>query len=214
VTALVLPIFPLPDLTFFPHTLLPLHVFEARYRAMVVDALPRDKRLAVVGLRPGHEQEYAGRPAVYQIAGVGQIVQWERLATGRYNILLRGDTRARIERELPTDTLYRVVVARQLDETPPRRDVGPIVARVRVLCRRLLLALGRPRELLDEALRDGQEPGAIADQIASAVLPAPLLRQELLETLDVERRLRRLVAALEELVRQVTGGRDPDERAG
>ena len=37
----IAPIFPLPDVTFFPHTLLPLHVFEARYRAMVVDALER-----------------------------------------------------------------------------------------------------------------------------------------------------------------------------
>ena len=45
---LVVPIFPLPDITFFPHTLLPLHVFEARYRAMVMDALERRGPLAVV----------------------------------------------------------------------------------------------------------------------------------------------------------------------
>ncbi len=45
-STLILPIFPLPDVTFFPHTLLPLHVFEARYRAMVMDTLARDRRLA------------------------------------------------------------------------------------------------------------------------------------------------------------------------
>ncbi|HEX9126427.1 MAG TPA: LON peptidase substrate-binding domain-containing protein, partial [Methylomirabilota bacterium] len=93
-----LPIFPLPDLTFFPHTLLPLHVFEARYRAMVTDCLARDKRMAVVGLKPGYESTYDGKPAVYQIAGVGRIVQSERLATGRFNILLKGETRVRIDR--------------------------------------------------------------------------------------------------------------------
>ena len=76
-----------------------------------------------------------------------------------------------------------------------------------------LAALGRPSELLDEALKEGQAPGAIADQIASAVLPDPVLRQQLLETLDVETRLQRLVGALDDLVRQITGRRDPDERA-
>ncbi len=202
-TRLVLPIFPLPELTFFPHTLLPLHVFEARYRAMVTDVLPRGKRLALVGLKPGYEQSYSGKPPVYAVAGVGEIVKWERLANARYNILLQGHARARIERELPTDTLYRVVAARRLDETAPTRDVGPLVERVGVLCRRLLSAIGRPRELLDEALREGQPPGAIADQIASAVLPGALLRQQLLETLDVDVRLQRLVAALENLVRQI-----------
>jgi len=104
-----LPIFPLPDLTFFPHTMLPLHIFEARYRAMITDCLSRDRRLAVVGLLPGYEASYEGKPAVHAICGVGRIVQWERLASGRFNLLLRGEGRVRIERELPTDTLYRMV---------------------------------------------------------------------------------------------------------
>src|SRR5436190_1218744 len=68
---LVLPIFPLPDVTFFPHTLLPLHVFEARYRAMIMDVLARDRRLAVVKLRPGYEATYAGKPPVHEVAGAG-----------------------------------------------------------------------------------------------------------------------------------------------
>ena len=112
-----LPIFPLPDLTFFPHTMLPLHIFEARYRAMITDCLSRDRRLAVVGLLPGYEASYEGKPAVHAICGVGRIVQWERLASGRFNLLLRGEGRVRIERELPTDTLYRMVRGH-----PARRD--------------------------------------------------------------------------------------------
>ena len=64
----LVPIFPLPELTFFPHTLLPLHIFEARYRAMVTDCLARDKRMAVVGLKPGYEASYEGKPAVHEIA--------------------------------------------------------------------------------------------------------------------------------------------------
>ena len=91
----VVPIFPLPDVTFFPHTLLPLHVFEARYRAMIMDALARDRRLCVVKLKPGYEATYAGKPPVHPVAGVGEIVSWERLSNGRYNILVRGDARIR-----------------------------------------------------------------------------------------------------------------------
>jgi hypothetical protein len=204
---LIVPVFPLPELTFFPHTLLPLHIFEARYRAMVIDAIARDKRLALVGLKPGYEPSYAGKPPIHTVLGVGTIVRWERLATGRFNILMRGDARARLEHELPTDTLYRVVVLRALDETPPRTDLREQIGRIRDLCHRLLSALGRPRELLAPALEESQPPGAIADQVASAVLPDPALRQELLEILDVEVRVDRLASALEGIVRQVTRNR-------
>ncbi len=206
---LIVPVFPLPELTFFPHTLLPLHIFEARYRALVIDAIARDKRLAVVGLRPGYEPAYAGKPAVYPVGGVGTIVRWERLATGRFNILVRGEARARIERELPTDTLYRVMALRSLDETPPPGDVRAQIQRIRELCHRLLSALGRPHDLLAPALEESQEPGAIADQVASAVLPDASLRQELLETLDVATRVERVVDALEGIVRHVTREREP-----
>jgi Lon protease-like protein len=204
----VVPIFPLPDVTFFPHTLLPLHVFEARYRAMVIDALERDRRLAVVKLRPGHEAGYAGKPPVHPVAGLGEIVSCERLATGRYNILLRGDCRVRLEQELPSDTLYRLVRARRLADADASGDTAPALARIRAACRALLSALARPGDLLDTALAEGQAPGAIADRVAAAVLPDAELRQSLLETLDVPTRAGRVADALELLVKELQGGRE------
>jgi Lon protease-like protein len=206
--AAIVPIFPLPDVTFFPHTFLPLHVFEARYRAMVADALARDRRLCVVKLRPGYEHHYAGKPAVHEVAGVGEVVTWERLATGRYNILLKGLARVRLVRELPTDTLYRVVAAETLEDTPPAGDPAPYVERIRASCARLLRALERPANLLETALATTQPAGAIADRVAAAVLPDADLRQELLETTDVSTRLARLSVALADLVKEVTGGRE------
>jgi uncharacterized protein len=208
VPPLTLPIFPLPDVTFFPHTLLPLHVFEARYRAMVMDALARDRRLAVVKLRPGFEAAYAGKPAVHAVAGAGEIVSWERLATGRYNILVKGEWRVRIESERPSDTLYRIVTAQRLDDVAPTTDASAALARIRDTCSRLLRALDRPADLLDTALAAGQPPGVIADRIAAAVVPDADLRQELLETFDVTRRLDRLGQALEQLVNQLREGRE------
>jgi hypothetical protein len=208
VTELVLPIFPLPDLTFFPHTVLPLHVFEARYRAMVTDALARERRLAVVHLKPGFEADYAGKPAVHPVAGAGDIVNAERQSTGRYNIVVRGTMRIRILKELPSDTLYRLVHAEQLEDQPPTSDVKPVLERIRASCRRLLVAVGRPVHLLDDAFGDDRAPGVVADRIASAVLPSARRRQELLETLEVETRLTRLAGALDDLVGELKGRRE------
>jgi Lon protease-like protein len=208
VAALVLPIFPLPDVTFFPTTLLPLHVFEARYRAMVADALGTGRRLAVVQLKPGYERDYAGRPAVHEVAGAGNIVAAERLPTCRYNIVLRGESRIRIRSEIPSDTLYRLVVADRLDDIAPTTDVAPVLDRIRATCRRLLKALDRPADLLDPALDRAQPPGTIADRIAAAVLPSAAVRQALLEEVDVARRLERVGAAVEQVVAELTGGRE------
>jgi Lon protease-like protein len=204
----ILPIFPLPDVTLFPHTFMPLHVFEARYRAMVTDALTRDRRLAVVKLEPGWECDYDGKPPVACIAGAGAIVSCERLATGRYNIVVRGDWRVRLDRELPTDTLYRVVEARVVEEVPPAGDAKPLVDRLRAACGELLDLLERPRNLLDTALGADQRPGIIADRVAATFISDPAMRQEFLETFSVDRRLERLVFVLERLVRDVRGKRE------
>ena len=207
--SLTLPIFPLPDVTFFPNTLLPLHVFEARYRAMVMDVLARDRRLAVVKLKPGFDEvTYLGKPAVHAVAGAGEIVSWERLATGRYNILVKGEWRVRIEAERPSDTLYRIVTAQKLEDIAPTTDVSAALTRIRGACGRLLVALDRPPDLLDTALAEGQAPAVIADRVAAAVVPDPALRQELLETLDVTGRLERLGAALDQLVNELRRGRE------
>jgi len=185
---LVLPMFPLPDVTFFPHTLLPLHIFEARYRALVTDALARDRRLCIAQLQPGYEATYAGKPAVRAVAGAGEIVKWERLATGRYNILVKGETRVCIEAEHPSDTLYRVVVGRRLEDVPPRTGASTAHERLRAGCRRLLVLLKR------------SPPGVVADRVAAAVIPEAAMRQRLLETLDVSDRIRLLGDALDALV--------------
>ena len=201
-----LPIFPLPDLTFFPHTMLPLHIFEARYRAMITDCLSRDRRLAVVGLRPGYEESYEGRPAVYDVMGVGRVVQWERMATGRFNLLLQGECRARIDRELPADTLYRMVAATPLDDIGvDAPGVEALASRVRSRAARILATVGQSGEELQATLDALTDPGRLCDLVASTLIPGSSTRQALLEELHVERRLERLAAALDDLLSHLTG---------
>lgn len=199
----VLPMFPLPDVTLFPRTFLPLHIFEARYRALIADILARDRRLCIAQLEPGYEADYAGKPGVRKVAGAGEIVKWERLASGRYNILVKGEMRVGIENEHPSDTLYRIAVGRRLEDIPPRDDVSPTRTRVGAACRRLLALLKRPPDLLDEILAADQPPGIVADRVAAAAIPEPSTRQRLLETLDAGTRLSLLAEALDALVNEL-----------
>jgi len=103
-----LSIFPLPGALLFPRSYLPLHIFEPRYRAMVGDALARDRRIAMIQPRPGEGNEH---PALFEVGCVGKIAQVEALDDGRFNLVLEGQTRFRLLRELDAGTPFRQVEA-------------------------------------------------------------------------------------------------------
>jgi Lon protease-like protein len=119
----IVPMFPLPGVFLFPGTLMPLHVFEPRYRRMIADSLDGPGRLVLATVLEGHEDELAGAPPVHHIAGLGEIMRHEKLPDGRYLILLAGLSRVLI-REVPSPHLYRRVEAIPLREVPvaPGRD--------------------------------------------------------------------------------------------
>jgi len=196
-----IPLFPLPDLVFFPGTLLPLHVFEPRYRRMVADCLAGDRRLAVVMLRPGWEADYYGRPPVHEVAGAGEIVEHEPLPDGRSNILLRGVARVRIAGELPATRPYRIARAEVLGDRYPPGGAEVLAERLETLRTaylRLLEGLGRTHPARLGEL-EGASPVAVVDRIASAALPDATLRQQVLETADVAARLELVASALLDL---------------
>jgi uncharacterized protein len=94
-----LPLFPLPNVVLFPNVCLPLHIFEARYRDMVSDALDGDRIIGMVLLRPGWEGDYEGRPDIYQVGCAGLITHADRTSDGRYNLVLRGFQKFRVRQE-------------------------------------------------------------------------------------------------------------------
>src|ERR1700681_1308865 len=100
-------LFPLPNVVLFPHVVQPLHIFEPRYRQMTADALAGDRLIGLTLLQPGWEAGYAGRPPVHAVGCLGTIVAEQTLDDGRFNILLRGVSRFRVEREVPNTKLYR-----------------------------------------------------------------------------------------------------------
>ena len=103
----LLPLFPLPNLVFFPQTRVPLHVFEMRYRQLIADAVASDQQFGIVLLRPGYENDYFGAPPLYECGTVARIEQTVTLDDGRYNILVHGETRFRIIDEVSREP-YRV----------------------------------------------------------------------------------------------------------
>jgi hypothetical protein len=106
-----LSIFPLPGAILFPGLQLPLHIFEPRYRALVSDALARDRKIAMI--QPQRPVE--GAP-LYSIGCVGRIGQVEALDDGRYNIVLEGEARFRLVRELDVTTAFRQIEAELIDD--------------------------------------------------------------------------------------------------
>jgi len=83
-------LFPLPNVVFFPKTVLPLHIFEPRYREMVSDALQGDGLIGMTLLKEGWEQNYNGSPPIHRVGCLGRICKSERMNDGRYNIILYG----------------------------------------------------------------------------------------------------------------------------
>ena len=106
-------IFPLPGAVLYPGLQLPLHIFEPRYRAMISDALARDRRIGMI--QPQRPVE--GSP-LFAIGCVGRIDDVEALEDGRFNIVLEGEKRFRILRELDVTTPFRQVEAELLEDEP------------------------------------------------------------------------------------------------
>lgn len=105
-------IFPLAGAVLFPGLQLPLRIFEPRYRAMISDALARDRRIGMI--QPQRPQEDS---PLYQVGCVGHIGEVEALPDGRYNIVLKGETRFRVLRELAVSTPFRQVQGELIAES-------------------------------------------------------------------------------------------------
>lgn len=209
-------IFPLPDVVFFPETVLPLHVFEPRYRQMIADCLAGDRWLAVAMLRSGWEKDYQGRPPVHAVAGAGEVIQAEALADGRYNVLLDGRARIRILEEEPANgRLYRIARAERMEDrgpSPSDRAFSGRLQELRTAHARLLMALGQSHpDVVGRLTVAGASPSAVIDRIVSAVVPDADVRQQVLEAVDVSERLDLAVGALGELLTMVAGREGEEE---
>ena len=191
-----LSIFPLPGALLFPGMQLPLHLFEPRYRAMISDAMARDRRIGMIQPR-GDDGD------LYTLGCVGKIAEVEALEDGRYNVILEGVALFRIVRELDVSTAFRQVEAELLPI--PEDDA---------------LSLGRRSSLELESRRFADVQGYAVDWDAVARLDDESLvngiaqiapfdsaaKQALLEAPDIETRAELIIQLM-----QFFGRHDGDE---
>ena len=172
-----LPIFPLPGAVVFPGVVMPLHIFEPRYRAMVEDALAGERVIGMVLLRPGFEDDYYGRPPVFALGCAGGITRAQRMRDGRFNIVLHGIGRFRITGE-DTSRPYRVA---HIEPIPEAEDV-PQPAAFALQRQRLLGALAKVLASVNGAEAASAVPDAdLVNGLAQDLDLEPLERQALLE---------------------------------
>jgi Lon protease-like protein len=161
----VIPIFPLPRTVMLPGEVLPLHIFEPRYREMVGDAIARSRVIGMVEVSPGYEDEHLGEPPVEKTGCVGIIRQFKRLEDGRYLLWLFGLQRFEIESELEVDTSYRQARVSYTESESALEDLAS-VAPMRREMRQLLPTLVQ----LDDDTRKNLEDSL--DQVDDAQLIA------------------------------------------
>jgi len=202
------PVMTLPNATLFPQALLPLYIFEPRYRQMLADALHSNRMFSVAMQRPGNVRE-----SPVPVAGLGLIRVSVGHRDGTSHLILQGLARVQLE-EAVRYKPYRVQRIRPL-QTPPCDNVkvDALVAKVRELLQEWVhLGLPfpfpkmspsqpanspappsfAPKEIL-QYLDSIGDPEQAADLVSCAVLPGAAERQTILETVEVEERLRRLV---------------------
>lgn len=146
-------LFPLTGALLFPGMQLPLHIFEPRYRALIRDAMARDRRIGMIQPREG--QTMQGAPTLYEVGCLGRIGEFEVLDDGRFNIVLTGIARFRVLRELPVTTAFRQVEA-EVESTDAVHDEA--------------LAMAERASLEQEARRFAERQGYLVDWSAVSKL--------------------------------------------
>jgi Lon protease-like protein len=200
-----IPIFPLPNVTFFPHTYLPLHVFEPRYRAMTANCLAGDRLMGVSLLKEGWQKDYFGRPPLCKTFGVGKIVDVDRMEDGRYNIVLQGLYRVRLVEEFPTSGFRtgRVRVHQDPAIDGRREQIAELMKEIRELTDQLGRLLPDVREVIQTAWAAHPHPLVVIYHLTATLVIDAYDRQSILEEDDPLRRLKLLRVQIHAIVHQL-----------
>lgn len=193
------PLFPLPNVVLFPHVMLPLHIFEPRYRQMTIDALETNRLIAMALLKP--PESGSGADAVYPDLCLGHIVAEKRLEDGRFYLVLRGLVRARLVREVaPPGLPYRVGELDLIDAESEGEIPFDSALRTRLFRRyRQVVRGANVQNSLDQVAASDAPLGVICDLLADALELKIEDRQRLLATVDVSDRAGLLLQCLEDL---------------
>lgn len=195
----LIPIFPLPNVVLLPRAILPLHVFEHRYRDMTRDALAGARLIAIGLLKPGFEARYHTLDVeIHPDVCVGRILREERLADGRFNFLLQGITRAKVAYEDHSRSYRRSKLVPVRAVTPPADEEVELRRRLTsALSNGPLAALAREANWIELLHCPGFTLSDVTDVLASALLPCPEDKQKFLAEPCTTSRARCMLRILE-----------------
>jgi Lon protease-like protein len=195
----LIPLFPLPQTVFYPDTILPLHIFEPRYRQMVADALESGRKIGMILLKPGWEDNYYAAPAIATVGCVGKIENHIRLEDGKYNMALKGLSRFKIVGETEGKP-YRLATIELLPEINDQNLTGSPSSQKEELIRHSheyinLLPSGE-RFKKEMRLSTCKTLSHLTDQIAYQLNLTVEQKQKLLEEQDVLNRIKTIHSVL------------------
>jgi Lon protease-like protein len=210
----------LPNVSFFPQALMPLHIFEPRYRQMLKESLATHRLFAVAGLDPKRAADATAFEPAHRIATVGIVRACQKAENGTSNLLLQGLARiafTEIVREHP----YRIARIQALASEQGAAETEN--HRLRAGLAKLIVTKQRlggfmPAEFA-RFLKTIEDPETFVDLAAFSLCEDAAIKQQLLETLDVHARLqlfsKQLRTDIETLkLRHKLQGHLPDDRIG
>lgn len=148
-----IPVFPLPELVLFPRTVVPLHIFELRYRTMVRHALARDRQIALALMKPGPELDMNAHGDFHDLGCLARFEDVEWLPDDRFHLTVRGEERIRFDRVVSEFPYLSARVVTMPEHPFPEDDPLVLVEK-----RALLMLLERMRALAAQAAAAGPPP--------------------------------------------------------
>src|SRR2546423_8626434 len=191
------PVMPLPGALLFPNALLPLHIFEPRYQQMLELALREHRMFSVAVIKPQPAQ-WKTTDDFFHIAGIGLIRACVGRGDGTSNLILQGLRRGRFtafEQSAPFP-IARIELLKS--ETTTTVETEALGAKVIELYSKLKTAGRQLPEKVDQYLKNLSDMEMLADLMAATFVNDSFRRQQLLEELSLNRRLRLVIQYLRE----------------
>lgn len=195
------PVMALSNAVLFPHSLLPLHIFEPRYRDLLAHCLDGDRMFSIALMRRGID-EASGLEDLCPVAGVGLIRACVGNENGTSNLVLQGLARVRLV-HLMQENSFRVARIELVKSIPGNLvEADALSEKVKEFCTRIeQIGVPLPPNLMDH-LKQIDSPEILSDVVAAAFVDEPFQRQKLMEAYEVCERLRLLIQFLRSQVRE------------
>jgi len=180
-----LPVFPLPRTVLMPGAVLPLHVFEPRYRELVAYCMEGARLMAVATLCDGYQDEYYGAPAVHSTLGIGEIVAHQPFPDGRCNLALRYVGRASLVEEIELNLAFRLFRAEPIVDH--RTTATDEMRQLRMLL--FQLGMASPKVASEAQRLADLDDDVMVDSLARKILESPEAQRNYLGSRDFTQRV-------------------------